>query len=274
MQQFVYKFESMSTPCELLLFSHTGHTADSLAQIIVKESKRLEKKYSYYNPSSLLYRINNREEQTLDAETKSILQRAKQYYGATNGIFDITVATIKELYRTLSDTAELEEKKAQLLPYMGCQHFTIKKNRINFDNPHTRIDLGGFVKEYAVDRAVLLAKKHNISAALINFGGDIYAYGNKPDNTPFKVGIKDPKNPQRHATFVILQDEALTTSASYERRYRVGATSYSHIIATKNTANTPNSVSVIASNCVESGIYSTALMIDTTLTTNNRVIIL
>ncbi len=274
MQQFIYKFESMSTPCELLLFSNTKHAADSAAQAVVKESKRLEKKYSYYDPASLLYRINSREVHELDAETKTILQRAKRYYGVTHGIFDITIATVKELYRTLDDTAELEAKKAALLPYTGCEHFEIKKKRIYFDNPHTRIDLGGFVKEYAVDRAALVLQKHHIAAALVNFGGDIYAYGKKPDASPFKVGIKDPSDPRHHATFVTLENEALTTSASYERHYNVGTKTYSHIIAKHDPTDAPRSVSVVSSNCVESGIYSTALMIDATLPTHNQVIIL
>ncbi len=274
MQQFIYRFESMSTPCELILFSSSKQQADTAAQAIVKESKRLEQKYSYYRPASLLYRLNNRDEQYLDTETTTLLKRAKQYYSATNGIFDITVATIKELYRTLDNTQELETQKAKLLPFTGCEHFDIKKSHLYFDNPHTRIDLGGFVKEYAVDRAALIAKKQHISAALINFGGDIYAYGTKPNGDAFKVGIKDPNNPKEHATFVTLNNEALTTSASYERHYRVGGHTYSHILTKDLALHTPNSVSVISPNCVESGVYSTALMINANLPTTNRVIVL
>ena len=274
MQQFIYRFESMSTPCELLLFSRSKHQSDTVAQAIVKESKRLEHKYNYYSSHSFLQRINSRDAQHLDAETKILLQRAKQYYRATNGIFDITVATVKELYTTLASRSELERQKAQLLPFVGCEHFSIKKENIVFDNPYTKIDLGGFVKEYAVDRAVTLVKKHKMTAALINFGGDIYAYGTKPDGTKFKVGIKDPENRAAHAMFIELENEALTTSASYERHYVIEEKSYSHIISKNETSQTPSSVSVISPNCIESGVYSTALMIDPNLPTKNRVIML
>ncbi len=274
MQQFIYKFETMSTPCELIVFDNSKSKADSVAQAIVQESKRLEKKYSYYNPTSLLCKINSREVKQLDSETKSILQRAKQYYSATNGIFDITVATIKDLYTTLKNQTELEEEKARLLPFVGCEHFVIKKEKIIFDNPYTKIDLGGFVKEYAVDRAVTIVKKNKIAAALINFGGDIYAHGKKPDGKKFKVGIKDPKNRTNHAEFIELENEALTTSASYERNYTIENKTYSHIISKNESSQTPHSVTVISPSCVESGIYSTALMIDPTLQTSNRVLIL
>ena len=39
------------------------------------------------------------------------------------------------------------------------------------------IDLGGFGKEYAVDRVIELAKEHEISSALVNLGGDVRSIG-------------------------------------------------------------------------------------------------
>ncbi|MEA3229000.1 MAG: FAD:protein FMN transferase, partial [Campylobacterota bacterium] len=165
-------------------------------------------------------------------------------------------------------------KKESLKEFIGCEHFSIKKNKIRFDNPHTKIDLGGFVKEYAVDRAVEVLQKNKISSALVNFGGDVYALSKKPDNSQYSIGIKDPSNPTSFATQVFLEDEALTTSASYERNYKVGATKYSHIISKEQLQKNVNSVSVISKNCVESGVYSTSLMIDETIENKNRVIFL
>ncbi|MGB6019902.1 MAG: FAD:protein FMN transferase, partial [Sulfurimonadaceae bacterium] len=257
MQKFIYKFEAMSTPCELILYADEKTKADSGAEAVLLEAKRLEKKYNYYRADSLLSQINDRSVQELDAESKQILQRAKQYYTLTDGIFDITVATIKELYKTEEMLEALEAKKAALLPYIGCEHFTIKRDKILFDNPYTKIDLGGFVKEYAVDRAVQLLKKRKFSTALINFGGDIYAIGKKPDGKKFMIGIKDPQDPKRYAMEVALEDQALTTSASYERNYTVETQTFSHIIAKTEPASKAQSVSVISHSCVESGIYST-----------------
>ena len=274
LKKFVYQFDAMSTLCELTLFAAQKHKADKAAEAVVLETKRLEKKYNYYSPSSLLTEINIRKTDKLDSETKSLLQRAKQYYNATNGIFDITVATIKALYKDEKDPKVLEMKKEALRTYVGCEHFSIKRDRIIFDNPHTQLDLGGFVKEYAVDRAAQLLKKEKITSALINFGGDIYAHGTKPDGTKFVVGIKDPQNPSHYARQVALQDQALTTSASYERNYTIGNKTFSHIISATQETSLSRSVSVISSNCVESGVYSTSLMIDASLPTKNSILLL
>lgn len=264
----------MSTPCELILYASDKLKADKTAQAILHETKRLEKKYNYFDSQSFLSQINQREIQTIDQETKTLLQRAAQYYQATHGIFDITIATFKELYHNSLNTQDLEKEKNKLMPYVGCEHFSLKKDKVSFDNEYTKIDLGGFVKEYAVDRAVQILKKAKFSSALINFGGDIYALGKKPDNTKFTVGIKDPKNPNVYAKKIQIQDQALCTSASYERNTQVGDRTYSHILSKDTNASLSHSVTVISHNCVESGVYSTSLMIDENLSTSNQIIFL
>jgi len=263
----------MSTPCELILYESQKAKADLVAQSVVVEVKRLEKKYNYYNKESYLSLINSRTESNLDKETKSLLQRAKQYYALTNGIFDITVATFKDLYKSEYSLETLKAKKEKLMPYVGCEHFEIKKDKIVFDNEFTKIDLGGFVKEYAVDRSAQVIKKAKIKSALINYGGDIYALGKKPDSSRFKVGVKDPKNTKEHAIFEEIENQALTTSASYERNYTIEEHTLSHIFSKDELKKSPKSVTVISPNCVESGVYSTSLMVDPNLEHKNKSII-
>lgn len=271
---YLYKFEAMSTPCELHLYHNSKQKADSVAKMVLEEAKRLEKKYSYYKEDSFLSLLNRREVSLLDHESKSLFQRASQYYKRTEKIFDITVATFKPLYTQNLSKDELQTKKEGLLPFVGCEHFTIKRDKISFDNSYTMIDLGGFVKEYAVDRAVLIIKKHKIKSALINFGGDIYAIGKKPNGELFRVGIVDPENRDQKKLFVKICDEALTTSASYERFYKIEDEVYSHIFSKDNMMNSPKSVTVISPSCVESGVYSTALMVNHALKISYRTIIL
>jgi thiamine biosynthesis lipoprotein len=261
----------MSTPCELIIYDKSKNNADQVAKSILQESKRLEKKYNYYDNKSYLSQINTREINILDTETKNLLSRAKQYYKLTEKTFDITVATIKEIYSTQKTIKSLSDHKATLLQYVGCEHFEIKRDKIYFDNEFTKIDFGGFVKEYAVDRASKIVKRYKIKSALINFGGDIYAVGKKPNNEKFKIGIKDPSDRSKYITFIELLDQALTTSASYERSYQIENQNFSHIIS-KNDITVANSVTVISDSCVESGVFSTSLMINSKLKTKNRVI--
>ncbi|MEA1918517.1 MAG: FAD:protein FMN transferase [Campylobacterota bacterium] len=261
----------MTTACEVTLITPDKHRADACAKAILSEAKRLEKKYNYFDDFSYLSQINQRKENRLDSETKSILQRALRYYKLTDKIFDVTVATIKDLYREEKRGEALHVKREKLLEYVGCEHIKIKKECISFDNDYTKIDLGGFVKELAVDNAVKMVKKAKIASALINFGGDIYAHGRREDGSKFRIGVKNPKNPDEHIAYFELENEALATSASYERNYKIEDEVYSHIIATCKVEKEMLSATVISSTCVESGVYATALMINSELPCKNKI---
>jgi thiamine biosynthesis lipoprotein len=263
----------MSTPCELLIISNDKSLSDRYAKEVLSEAKRLEKKYNYYNQNSLLGLINKREANLLDKETLDLIKRAIKYYKKTNKIFDITIGTIKDIYKNSSSLDELNKEYEKLMPYIGCEHIKIKKDKISFDNPYTKIDLGGFVKEYAVDRAAKILKKGKIKSALINFGGDIFALGKKSKDERFRIGIKDPDDSSKFINFIEIEDEALTTSASYERNYKIEDKTFSHILPTIKNPSFAKSVSVVSSSCVESGVYSTSLMIDSSIKTDHKVFV-
>ncbi|MCI0501024.1 MAG: FAD:protein FMN transferase [Epsilonproteobacteria bacterium] len=271
MTKNIFQFEAMTTPCEVVIFLQDGIKAKAIANEILDNTKRLEKKYNYFSKDSFLSKLNDRIENRLDNETKELLQKGKLFYGKTNCIFDITIATIKPLYK-LKTLKELEEKKEALLSYMGCEHFMIKKEKLLFDNPFTKIDLGGMVKEFAVDEAVKILKKSKISHGLVNFGGDLYVLGTKPSGEKFTVGIKNPHNPTEHITTVTLENEALTTSAHYERNFTIEEESFSHIITSKKKSNEIISATVISPTTLLSGVYSTALLCDDTIKSQYKTI--
>ena len=272
-KRHIYKFTVMTSPCEVHIFSNDANRSRSIASKILEMAKGLEQKYNFYNPNSFLSKINQRRVEKLDSQTKDLLTRAKLFQTKTNGIFDITMGTLTAS-RKLKSVVEIEDQIAQLLPFVGAEHFKIKRDKIIFDNPHTLIDLGGFVKEFAVDMAVKILKKEKITSALINFGGDIYALGTKPSGEAFLVGIKNPLNPIEYITHLKLKNQALTTSASYERNHQVEDKFYSHIIHKKPLQDKIISATVISHSAVESGVYSTALMIEPKLLTSlQRVLI-
>ena len=254
----------MTTPCEVHLYATSQEKAREVASTILKASKSLETKYNFYDKNSYLSQLNQRKVDKVDTQTKEILKQAKYFYRQTNGIFDVTVGTLKQSMR-YSTIKEIEQSREQLSAFVGCEYFDIKKDRLYFSNSYTLIDLGGFIKEYAVDYAIKIVKKAKIKSALINFGGDMYALGSKPNGESFKIGIKNPINPKEYIHDIYLSNQALTTSASYERNQTIEGKIYSHIMHTQTLQTKILSTSVISKTTLQSGVYSTALMIDPTL---------
>ena len=251
----------MTSPCKVHIFSDNESKARRVAGKILENSKKLETKYNFYNPTSYLSAINQRKIEKLDSQTEELLKKADTFAVQTKGIFDVTMGTLVQ-GRKEKSLAKVEEAMQQLLPYVGTGHFKINRHKIRFDNPHTLIDFGGFVKEYAVDMAVKILKKHKIASALVNFGGDIYALGLKLSDEPFSIGIKNPKNPHEYLTHIEISNQALTTSASYERNHQVEKESFSHIVSRDKLQQEILSATVISSTTLASGVFSTTLMVD------------
>jgi thiamine biosynthesis lipoprotein len=254
----------MTTACEVHLYASSQDKARKVAMAILETSKKLEKKYNFYDKTSYLSALNARTITAVDYQTQEVLRQAKHFYEKTKGIFDVTVGTLKQSM-AYSSIAKIEAEKERLSAYVGSEHFYIKKDTLHFTNKHTLIDLGGFIKEYAVDTAVKIVKKAKIETALINFGGDIYALGVKPDGSWFKIGVKNPLTPALFIQDVYLSNEAFTTSASYERNQTVEGKVYSHIMHSKDLQSQVLSASVLSPTVLQSGVYSTALMVDNTL---------
>jgi thiamine biosynthesis lipoprotein len=156
----------MTSPCELQLYCNDEHKARAIAKKIMLMAKELEKKYNFYNPNSYLSKLNQRKTDVLDVQTKDLLTRAKLFHNKTNGIFDITMGTLTQS-RKLESIEKIEEELKRLKPFLGVKHFKVKKDKLIFDNPHTLIDFGGFVKEFTVDQTIKILKKEKITSALV-----------------------------------------------------------------------------------------------------------
>ncbi|MRJ03265.1 MAG: FAD:protein FMN transferase [Epsilonproteobacteria bacterium] len=261
----------MTTLCQLLILAPKAK-ADGVASAIAREAKRIEKKFNFFDPNSYLSRINRREVVRLDRETIFLLQLAKEFYERTEGIFDVTLATVRTALKapTLEEFQRIKEER---LPYTGVHHFTIKGERILFDNPYTLIDLGGLAKEYGVDRGARIVKANKIEGAIINFGGDLYLHGTNY-GSPFRVGIRDPRAPQRYRKFMELAGgRAVATSAHYERYTTIEGREISHILS-RGELSPALSTTVIAPTTVEAGVFATALAVESCLPHNYPTLIL
>ena len=99
--------------------------------------------------------------------------------------------------------------------------------------PGTQIDLGGIAKGYASDRVAEILKENNIPRATISLGGNVLAWGDRPDGTPWRVGIQDPQNADRadaYAGMLKLENAFAVTSGGYQRFFEADGRTYHHII--------------------------------------------
>jgi thiamine biosynthesis lipoprotein len=134
---------------------------------------------------------------------------------------------------------------------------------LSFPGPGLELDLGGAVKEYAVDRVAGLCWDSGIRHGLINLGGDIKVIGPHPNGHPWAIGIRHPRDPKGIARTVYLKRGAMASSGDYERCIVVGGRRYGHVLNPKTgwPVSGLASVSVVAEFCVVAGSASTIAML-------------
>jgi thiamine biosynthesis lipoprotein len=79
------------------------------------------------------------------------------------------------------------------------------------------VDPTGLVKGWAAQRAADALRDAGAEAAMVNAAGDIVTFGEPEPGRPWRLGIRDPRRPDRVAWVVAARDGAVATSAAYER---------------------------------------------------------
>ena len=81
-----------------------------------------------------------------------------------------------------------------------------------------QIDFGGIAKGYTSQAVMDIYQKHHLTGGLADLGGNIQVTGDKPDGSPWRVGIEDPADTSALLGILTLsEDSTVITSGGYER---------------------------------------------------------
>lgn len=124
-----------------------------------------------------------------------------------------------------------------------------------------QLDLGGIAKGYAADVAASIIKEHGNQAAIINLGGNVYAYGEKANGDSFKIGVQNPFSPRgAYLGILSVKDQTVVTSGTYERFFEQDGTVYHHILDPKTgypVENNLESVTIVTESSMSADALST-----------------
>ena len=259
-------FEAMGSACEVVLASHTQNEAESMAKLAIDEVLRIERKYSRYTTDSIIAKINQQagcEAVQCDDETWALFQFASQLFDKSDGLFDITSGVLRQAWDFKKPEVPTSQKLEALLPLVGWQNVVLQDQSIALPLAGMEVDLGGFGKEYAADRAVQVLKEKGVTHGYVNLAGDMRFLGPKPTGEPWMIGIQDPRvRDQVVATLPITQG-GLATSGDYERYFELNGQRYCHVLNPKTGMPVSywRSVSVTSPATVVSGCTTTMVML-------------
>ena len=261
------EFQAMGTACDIQLYAKTTGIAKTAADVAIADVQRLEGLYSRYKPDSFLSKINQVAAVggsiTVDDETASLLDYAVACYEQSDGLFDITSGLLRHAWKF--DQGKLPEQALidKLLERVGWHKVLWQRPLLSFTVSGMEIDFGGVVKEYAVDRAAALCVGQGIKHGVVNLGGDIKVIGPRADGSPWRVGIRHPRDKTAILDTLILYEGALASSGDYERCITVNGVRYGHVLNPKTGWPVRHlaAVSVVGDFCVVAGSASTIAML-------------
>ncbi len=266
MEIYRFRFDAMGGVGEVVMVSESKEKAQSIANLALEEVGGIEFKYSRYRPESIVSRINaaaGRDFVDYDEETAALIKYADTLYDQSNGLFDITSGVLRHAWDFGKGVLPEPAKLSELLALIGWNRAERQENAIRLPEPGMEIDFGGFGKEYAADRAAAVVHAQGVRHGYVNLAGDIRLVGPKPDDTPWIIGIQDPRHKQRTIASIPLYSGALATSGDYERFFEADGKRYCHIIhpGTGYPVTYWRSVTVVAPLAITAGSCTTIAML-------------
>lgn len=201
-----------------------GRHASEALRAVEQEAQRLERLFSRFLPESDLDRIKRAagvKREIISAETYKILSCAMDCSGISGGLFDITVGPLSDLWGYKHASAPPADgditKVLSLVDYRDLELCLIEKTA-RLKKPGQSLDLGGIGKGFASDRFMEIFREYGVKSAWSNLGGNVSALGSKPDGTPWRVGIRHPRQNGLIGA-VAVTGKSVVTSGDYERYF-------------------------------------------------------
>jgi len=265
---FRYRFAAMASVHEMQLACTDRTTADRAAHAAIADVKRIEAKYSRYRDDSVTTAINRAaglRAVAIDAETASLLHYADRCHALSDGLFDITSGVLRRAWNF-----KLRPPRIPSAGELAAARDLIGWPRVDWSDAYVRLpekgmelDFGGIGKEYAADRAAAIVRDAGAAHALVNLGGDVRAIGRRADGSPWRVGIRDPRDADGVVATMLIDDAAVATSGDYERYVEVNGRRYCHLLDPRTGMPVDHwrSASVVAPLAILAGSYATIAML-------------
>ncbi|MCW3491357.1 FAD:protein FMN transferase [Dethiobacter alkaliphilus] len=260
----------MSTVVEALVYTEDEALGQDALSAAYRRAAELEAIMDRHQSDSDVAKINAAAGQNpvaVSEETFEVIRQGVEFGQMTGGAFDITVAPVMDLWgfgsgeNRVPDEEELE-RALELVDYRKI-HLDEERLEVFLEKEGMELDLGGIAKGYIVDQALLTMQEMGIESASFDAGGDIRVLGIKPDGTPWRIGIRDPRDRTNLAAIVELDDQSVVTSGDYERFFMEDGQRYHHILDPDTGFPTRGltSVTVLGKDAITTDTLSTGLFV-------------
>lgn len=223
-------FFCFDTACSL-----GGTVEQELLDALVERCQGFERALSRTIATSDVGRINAAAGAPVQVQPKTaeLIARALDYARASDGLFDITIGAVTQLWDFRNEVVPTHDQVAAALAHVGYERVHVEGTTVTLGDPEARLDLGGIAKGYVADVLCDELEAQGITSAYVNLGGNVKVVGTKPDGSDWRVGVRDPSPGAESGASVAriaLTGGSVVTSGLYERQFEKDGRSYWHIL--------------------------------------------
>ncbi|MGY2182783.1 FAD:protein FMN transferase [Pseudomonas agarici] len=151
---------------------------------------------------------------------------------ASQGAYDLTVEPLMNLWgfgpqgrkEQVPQAAQLAEARQRV----GHLHLRVEAERLCKDAA-VRVDFDSIAAGYTVDRIAERLTAMGIESFLAEVTGELKAVGRKPDGSPWRVALEEPRDDRQVAQRVIdIDGYGVSTSGDYRNYFEQDGRRYSH----------------------------------------------
>lgn len=260
---------ALGTVCSVKVYGEENREHIPAVFDLVEE---IEAKMSVKMEDTEAARVNSRaggEPVQVSEETFHVIREGKRYSALGDGAFDITIKPLVDLWGIGTEAARVpgDAEIRDALEKVDYTELRLDEQRsaVQLQKEGMGLDLGGIAKGYASDRAAALLREKGVEYGIINFGGNVLAFGEKGGNQAWRIGIQSPVAERgSYVGIVDIRNKAVVTSGKYERYFEQDGTRYHHILDPgdgRPVRNSLISVSIVTEEALKADALSTLIFV-------------
>lgn len=237
-------FFCMDTVMDVQLWGKDAQEAAGYMQFVLEE---LEGRWSATDENSLIGNLNRGVDVTLDMSQQALLLKIEELSRRTGGAFDPKLGGLVDVWGFYDENYRIPTSEEI-------------KNAV----ASGKWDLGAAIKGYAGAKCVEALEQFRVDRGILNLGGNIQTYGEKPDGTPWQIGIQNPGGGDYVGIVSVEGTASVVTSGDYQRYFELDGVRYHHILNPQTGYPADSglrSVTVICGDGLTADALSTALFV-------------
>lgn len=227
--------ELMGTRVTLTVHGRSADAAQEAITAAWSEMTRLADAMSRYRTGNAVHALQlaaGVQAVAVPPEMLRTLQTARDLSERSAGAFDVTVGAyagwaFDPAHPRIPEAAQLAREQA-LVNHRDLQLDAIA-GRAFLRRRGMRIDLGGVAKLPILHAGLMALQRPGIEGAMVNGGGDVLTTGHL-EGRAWKIGLRDPRAPERVLGALSLHDGIVASSGDYERCFVQAGRRYHHIL--------------------------------------------